>query len=449
MAGQTKRYDVLVVGAGPAGLLAAKALGEHGLDVALLEKRRDPVRLTRACGQTLVSMNEYIYRNLSHYNARDKRVCFPVEGFSFTYDGPWQNIYGVQIWTPNGHKVQLGDLPATRKLRDYGRVAMAFDKELLTDELIHDVRSSHVAVMPGVSVDKVGSLEKGVRVEVGTDTYEASYLIAANGVNSGIAESLGFNEGRAYYCNLWVLLYYMKGVEPPEPDVIVRTTAFFHGSAASMWIVPRCLEGESMMIVMSLDPRVDLKEATQYFMTQGISSAWFRRAKQTRTFSAVCDCYSPIMEPCRGRVLVAGDAGSTQELENTGAMLSGWKAGQAVATAIQEEKLGLPVTGTRRYAEWWKDAYAERYNHETYMKGYALPYILNSEEDMNYVMGLLKEPLPACFNPYSPATGEAMKKAAPLIQRDRPDIMQKLQRRTLPVSELLAELTQVSKPVFD
>jgi len=54
-----KRYDVIVVGAGPAGFLAAKAAGENGLEVALLERKGDPTQLTRACAQTLISMNEY------------------------------------------------------------------------------------------------------------------------------------------------------------------------------------------------------------------------------------------------------------------------------------------------------------------------------------------------------------------------------------------------------
>ena len=34
-----KRYDVIVVGAGPAGLLAAKTAGEDGLKVALLARK--------------------------------------------------------------------------------------------------------------------------------------------------------------------------------------------------------------------------------------------------------------------------------------------------------------------------------------------------------------------------------------------------------------------------
>jgi digeranylgeranylglycerophospholipid reductase len=40
-------YDVIVVGAGPGGSIAAKVVAEHGLSVLLLEKRQEigaPVR---------------------------------------------------------------------------------------------------------------------------------------------------------------------------------------------------------------------------------------------------------------------------------------------------------------------------------------------------------------------------------------------------------------------
>ena len=43
-------FDVIVVGAGPTGLLLARELQRHGIDVALLERRADPWTGTRAIG---------------------------------------------------------------------------------------------------------------------------------------------------------------------------------------------------------------------------------------------------------------------------------------------------------------------------------------------------------------------------------------------------------------
>ncbi len=82
-----ERYDVVVVGAGPAGLLAARAVSENGFDVAVVERREKMETIGRTCGQSLLPPNEYFYGKLFHYNRRDHRFCFPIIGLSFFSDG--------------------------------------------------------------------------------------------------------------------------------------------------------------------------------------------------------------------------------------------------------------------------------------------------------------------------------------------------------------------------
>ena len=84
-----KKYDVIVVGAGPAGFLAAKAAGENGLEVALLEKKTDVTSFNRSCAQTLVSMTEPYLGNLVIYNPRDKLISFSNDGFSSQDAAVW------------------------------------------------------------------------------------------------------------------------------------------------------------------------------------------------------------------------------------------------------------------------------------------------------------------------------------------------------------------------
>jgi hypothetical protein len=229
--------------------------------------------------------------------------------------------------------------------------------------------------------------------------------------------------------------------------VIIITHAYLEEGVATMFVFPRATAENYQMALITLNPTLDLEAAANYFVTEAFCAPWFKNAKKLRTFSAVCNCYTPITEPYRDHILLAGDVGSTQELEITGAMISGWKAGQAVSTAIQEENLGLEVTGISQYINWWQETYINYYDHEVYMKGLARSYVLGTEETANYFLGLIKETLPATWNPYSSPTGEVMRRIMPLIQQERPDILQKLQRTSLPFAEIIAEITKISKPV--
>jgi len=443
----TKRYDVIVVGAGPTGLLAAKAAGENGLEVALVERKPDITRLTRACGQTLVSMNEYIFGDLCVYNARDKRICFPVNGFSFKYDGPHQNIYACHFYTPNGHLVELGNLNEQRKKGDHGTIGIAFDKEILLRCLLDEVKACSVDVFPGINVEKVVRTDEGVTVRGSGQEFEGSYLIAADGVNSRIAETMGFNKDRSYYCNMYGLCHSLSGIDPPEPGVIMYTHVFVEGGGAMLFIIPQANEGDYILTGATVDPRVNLEAAFDYFMEKEFCASWFKQTKKLRALSAVCNCYSPIIEPFQELVLVAGDAASTQELENTGAMLSGWRAGQAIATAIREQNLGLEVTGISEYVNWWQRAYINSYNHETYMKTWAVTQILTTEEEINHTFGLIKETLRPCWNPYTSPLAQGLKTVMPTIQQETPEVLQKLRTMSLPISQVFAEVTKISKPI--
>jgi flavin-dependent dehydrogenase len=445
-----KKYDLIVVGAGPAGLLAAKAAGENGLEVALLERKADPAKLTRACAQTLTALNQQWLGTLVRYNSRDKRICFPSDGFSFKYDGPYENLYSLRVYAPSGHKIDFGDYEQQKRQGDYGRVGLAFDKEALFRCLLEQVRMCSVNTFPGVNVEMVTTTADGIRVEGSGRSFEGSYVIAADGVNSRIAEDMGFNKDRTYYCNVYAMTYYMSGLELQEPhDMMIRVSTILEEGDASLYIAPRPAKGEHNILVLSLHPEVNLEIALDYFMNKAFCATWFKKAKKLKVLSAVINLYSPMIEPYRDRVLVAGDVGSLVDLENHGAMLSGWKAGQAISTAIQEANLELEITGISKYVNWWKEAYINAYNHDDLIKGFALSYILNKNDEIDYLYGLIKETLPAVWSPEG--AGKAMRpalaRAMPIIERERPDIFKKLQRRGLPATEVLAELTNISKPV--
>lgn len=446
------KYDLIVVGAGPAGLLAAKAAGLAGLRVALLERKPDITRLDRMCGQTLVSVNDYYFDDLVYYNREQRHIGFVKNGFSFAYDGPAQNCYAWHIYSPDGTCLPFGLPQATRQRGDYGPVGIAVDKEVLFGCLLGEVQAAGVEVFTGIDVSEVSVTASGVQARGADIGFEGSYLIAADGTNSRISRMCGFNAARTFYSYLLSRGGYMASLRLPEPDVLISSITYTTAAPGFMFIFPRPHADQHTVAFLSLDPRADLEAVARSFMHDNpFFSKWFTNARQITQLASAQYIFSPVHEPYKDRVLLAGDTGACQELENTGAMISGWKAGSAIAAAVREDKVGIAARGIAEYVQWWQETYVRKCSHEAYLMNFALPYVIDSAEDLNYLFGLVREPLPPCWNPYAAIVhmGQLMQRLVPVIQKERPAFMQKLARMSSPMTEVLQETTRACQPVMD
>src|SRR4030042_4587877 len=103
-----KVYDLVIVGAGPGGAMAAKVAGENGLKAALIERKTDIKIIRRICTM-IININEENFAEYITY--RNKRFIFPHNGFTINYDGPIRKIYGFHIVTPNGTRFRIGEAP--------------------------------------------------------------------------------------------------------------------------------------------------------------------------------------------------------------------------------------------------------------------------------------------------------------------------------------------------
>ena len=129
-------YDVAVVGAGPAGLMAAQTASQKGLQVILLEKFKDISTIRRACCQQLV-MDEH-YEN-EDIQITPEKILFPNNGFAVNYDGPAYPITATSFVSPSGRTVHFS-------YADKRPVAIKIDKGLLLKTLLETCRSSGVVI---------------------------------------------------------------------------------------------------------------------------------------------------------------------------------------------------------------------------------------------------------------------------------------------------------------
>ncbi len=79
-------YDVCIVGAGPAGLMAAKTAAGKGLKVVLIEKNPNISKIKRACCMQFIMDENYEGETI---RIEKGKVVFTHNGFSVDYKCPF------------------------------------------------------------------------------------------------------------------------------------------------------------------------------------------------------------------------------------------------------------------------------------------------------------------------------------------------------------------------
>ena len=94
-------YDVIVVGAGPAGCTAAKALAEKGYKVLLVEKFKMP--RYKSCSGVLIKKSMELVKKYFGEAVPESAMCTPTDnrGMVFTNDAGKEYRFeqeGLNVW---------------------------------------------------------------------------------------------------------------------------------------------------------------------------------------------------------------------------------------------------------------------------------------------------------------------------------------------------------------
>ena len=156
-------FDVLIVGAGPAGLITAESLAEQGVSVAVIEKDRVPGK-EKPCGGFLThkgALQARIPQNLAERQTFGISISMPGLPISHV---DYPNTVGIQIT-----REALGRYLSKR-------ASSAGAKILLKNQVISCIRSAS---------------KWRVTIRGNTKELHASLLIGADGVNSLVARETG------------------------------------------------------------------------------------------------------------------------------------------------------------------------------------------------------------------------------------------------------------------
>jgi flavin-dependent dehydrogenase len=420
------KYDIVIVGGGPAGLMAAKTAAEDGLKVILVERKKNITEINRACLSVF-----YIHKVTATPESEEGRAhgdgyidpvsvellpdrCrfhFPVPGFSLDYEGSYLPYYDWVDMSPSGYIIH-------RHKPNDKIWAIYYEKHVILEGLLSSARKAGVEVLPetmGMAAENTaGGVKVRVRGKSGEQTLEARAAIAADGISSAIVDSLGLNKERKVMTPpIKILDYELEGVEMNLPPFTLPWISIPSLNPYGNFGMGLRAGGNISFFAMATGD-LSASDALDNFMKYPTFAPWFRNARIVRKTAASADpgLRTPIAKPVAGNVVIVGDAGAPVETWIQGAVACGYQAVKAIEKELNGKK-GYPG-----YISWWQKAFAFNDPHYWKMAGiFPLNYICTDEE-VDYLYSLFQGRIGNYMG--------LIAKNLDLIKKQRPELHKKL-----------------------
>jgi len=336
------KYDVVVVGAGPAGSTAAKFLSEKGIRVLLVDKSKFPRDKSCGGGIPVRVLKEYKY-------IREKDL---IESFS----------YGGYIYSPSlkyRAEIQKNEpfiAMILRKKFDHGLVKLAID--------------SGATFVDGTAVDDIKVFDDKVKTLLNNRTdVESRMVVGADGVWSVVAKKSGLHQNRK---NIGISLFqeYRMDVETLDHYFTEKRLFHVHFNVQEIdgygWVFPKKEHVNIGVVEMrrqadQSEGKTHLKEIYNNYMQtlkkDGILPDSLTIGKIRGAALPTC----PVEKTYADRVLLCGDAaGLVHPFNGEGieyAMSSGKIAADVIAKALEVGDTSAKFLS--KYEKLWKNDFGK------------------------------------------------------------------------------------------
>jgi flavin-dependent dehydrogenase len=367
-------YDVIVVGCGPAGLMACGELKRRGINVTGIDIKVRLDKNYRAAAGFLFDEQDFNGDYIQSMPQGNKtQFTFKKTGFSFLYPGKTIPIRKSHLIS-NGGKIYT----ITVRKKPFMRI---MDPTIwlkgLYDEAVKAGVPFHTKTMLLNAREISGGMEIDIRRDGGRkDKMTCQKLVAADGLSSRIAKKLGMNKDRPLMGRGPTVEYLMENVETPfdDGDVGVFGSDNFGGGREGYLLLIPCLNGtKSYRIETAIfGPAINNYNGLEYFIKESRFSHWFKNARIVSKDAALMEMYPAIKKPCKGNTIFLGDAAAMAESLYTGATMCGYKGALAIEKELSGEK------GFDEYTDWWNNSAFEMTNDLQKMAEYGKRFLFNS-----------------------------------------------------------------------
>jgi digeranylgeranylglycerophospholipid reductase len=364
------KYDVVVVGAGPSGSMAARAAARSGASVMLLDRRRElgvPVQ----CGEAL---------------SED-----PLKDLGIKPDPRWiaGRTNAVKIVSPSGIAVRISEKKIVGKM-GYILDRKVFDKHLATLAAKEGADVRVATIVDGLMMEN-GKI-KGVKAHgiEGSLEFQANVVIAADGVGSRIARWAGFNTALKLVDIESGVQFQMVGIDLESSF----TMEFYLGSKIApggyAWVFPK---GEDMANVgLGVLGSKAERSAFEYLQEFVKRTPGLQKGKIIEINGGGVPVGGPIKKTVKDNLLIIGDAARQVNALTGGgidlAMRAGDIAGDVAAKAVAEGN--TTEKRLNEYEKRWREKMGR--SLERYLKAKNVLISLSDEDldDLAKALGKVK-----------------------------------------------------------
>lgn len=386
----SENYDVVVVGAGPAGSMAARTVAQAGRSVLLVEKRQEigsPVRCAEGVPR------EWLERFVK---VDPRWVCNQVDVF--------------RLHAPDGTPVSI-------RLEDpsYVLERKVFDRDLAHQAAQAGARVLAKTAARGLVCEGRGKAVVGVRLSVLGErevTVGAKVVIGADGVESQVGRWAGINTLPRARDMSSAVQYLMAGL-----DVDEGVCDFYLGSAAArggyLWVFPKG-NGMANVGLGVVSNRMDKTTTVQALLDRFVAQK-FPTASILAVVVGGIPLSGTLKKIVKDGLMLVGDA-AHQVLPHTGggihtAMEAGVLAGEVAVQSVEaNDHRGRFLS---RYAAAWNQKFGKEMAWSYRVKELGLSL---DDETLNRIAALLTQ-----FDPQT-----VTKKQLLTVLKDDPGLLLKL-----------------------